>query len=135
MYRREREQKPAAIDERTVLLERPARALRGLGLSMLPAKGGNAVRHVAAFQDRRVRRACSLALDRDALLAFDGGLASGSVGPAFAADALPPSELAGHPLHEHAPAAARALLEAAGALDLTFRVQTPTSRRCADSAA
>lgn len=125
VYRREREQKPAAIDERTVLLERPARALRGLGLSMLPAKGGNAVRHVAAFQDRRVRRACSLALDRDALLAFDGGLASGSVGPAFAADALPPSELAGHPLHEHAPAAARALLEAAGALDLTFRVQTP----------
>ena len=125
VYRPAGEQEPVTIDERAVLLGRPSHALRGLGLSMLPAKGGKAVRHVEAFQDRRVRRACSLALDRDALLALDGGLASGPVGPAFAADALAPAELAGHPLHQHEPAAARALLEAAGALDLAFHVQTP----------
>ncbi len=125
VYRREGEQEPAAIDERAVLLQRASHTLRGLGLSMLPGKGGNTVRHVQAFQDRRVRRACSLALDRDALLALDGGMASGPVGPAFAADALPVGELAGHPLHQYAPAAAHALLEAAGALDLAFHVQMP----------
>src|SRR5690606_13136298 len=78
---------------------------------------------VEAFQDQRVRRAISLGLDRRALLELDGSAPTGPVGPAHAGDALPVAELQAHELLQHNPEEARALLDAAGAVDLEFRVQ------------
>jgi len=109
---------------------RPARDLRGLALSLLPGAaddGPEAGRRAAAFQDQRVRSALALALDRDILLAAGASL-SGPVGPAFRADALPATELAEHPLYQHAPTEARALLEAAGQVDLPFRLTSSDGR-------
>ena len=51
--------------------QRPARRMRGLGMSLLPMKNGANVRHVPAFQDARVRRAVGMALEREPLLALD----------------------------------------------------------------
>jgi peptide/nickel transport system substrate-binding protein len=98
---------------------------RGLGLSLLPQRGGAAVRHVEAFQDQRVRRAIALALNRPSLLALDTAVTSGPVGPAHVADALPADELDAHELYQWNAAEARALLSAAGHEGLTFRVQIP----------
>ena len=119
---------PEGAVVRTV--DRPARSLRGFALSLLPGAGNEdpeATRRAAAFQDQRVRRALALALDREALLA-DGDRPSGPVGPAFRADALPPDELAAHALYQHAPTEARALIEAAGQLDLPFRLSAADAR-------
>jgi len=105
--------------------ERPTFGLLGLGLSLLPEKGGRTVRFTPAFQDERVRRAIAVALDRQAIQERFGGTLSGPVGPAHGADALPEAELAAHPLYRHDPAEARALLEAAGHSQLAFRLQAP----------
>jgi peptide/nickel transport system substrate-binding protein len=75
------------------------------------------------MQDARVRRAVSLALDRQAIAATEGGEISGPIGPAHALDALPGDELQKHPLYQHDPAEARALLEAAGQRELTFALE------------
>ncbi len=106
-----------------VRITRPSHRQRGLGLSLLGRKDGQTVRWVEAFQDDRVRRAVSLGLDRDALLELDGSQISGPVGPAHAGDALPAQELETHQLLQHDPSEARALLTAAGAEELSFRVQ------------
>ena len=70
-----------------------------------------------------------MAIDRESLAERFGGRVSGPVGPAFVADALPQTELAGHRLYRHAPAESRRLLEAADAEELDFRVQTSTNLR------
>lgn len=123
------DQEAAVGREDIVLLARAGFGMLALGLSLLPEKGGRRVRSVAAFQDGRVREAVSLAIDREALTAQFGGRLSGPVGPAFVADALPRTELAGHRLYRHAPAEARSLLKAAEAEGLEFRVQTSTNLR------
>jgi ABC-type transport system substrate-binding protein len=114
----------AATARRDVMrVTRPSRGMRGLGLSLLGQKDSRPVRYVEAFQDERVRRAVSRALDREALNELDGAMLSGPVGPAHAGDALPVSELAAHELLTHDPADARALLQAAEAEHLAFRIQ------------
>jgi peptide/nickel transport system substrate-binding protein len=105
--------------------QRPARRMRGLGLSLLPSKNGATVRYVAAFQDARVRRAVGMALDREPLLALDKSYTSGPVGPAHAGEAIPEQELLGHPLYKRDASEARQLLLAAGAEGLTFRLAVP----------
>ncbi|MDP6605129.1 MAG: ABC transporter substrate-binding protein [Dehalococcoidia bacterium] len=115
--------------EGQVVLERPGFGMLGLGLSLLGEKAGQRVRFVAPFQDGRVRRALSMAIDRvDLAERFDGSV-SGPVGPAHRADALPDTELAADPLYTHDPEEARRLLDAAGASDLAIRIQTPTDER------
>ncbi|GMU40981.1 MAG: hypothetical protein AMXMBFR23_18470 [Chloroflexota bacterium] len=108
-----------------VEVSRPAQVLRGLAFSLL-AHGDDASRQRAEFfQDQRVRRAAAFALDHDAIRAIDDAYLSGPVGPAHAGDALSEEELSEHPLYQHDPAEARALLSAAGALDLPLRLSHP----------
>ncbi len=128
----------AASRETLRPLTRPGTGLIGLGLSLVPEKGGLAVSHVPQFQDQRVRRAVARSLDRAALLDATGGQTSGPVGPAFAADALPAQELEEHDLYRVDLDDARALLEAAGAVELPFNLRTPDQspeREIADAVA
>jgi len=110
-----------------VTLRRSARAVRGLGLSLLGGKtsGEPEVRFVEAFQDPRVRQAISHALNREALVEHDAGVLAGPVGPAHGEDALPIDELRDHPLYRYAPEESRALLDAAGHAGLSFRIDVP----------
>ncbi len=101
-------------------VRRASRRLRGLGFSLAPRKGASGPAAVSPFQDARVRRAAALALDRGALLALDDSTPSGPIGPAHAMDALPPDQLAKHPLYQRDPGQARALLAAAGHDGLAF---------------
>ena len=116
---------PPPIPTDARLARRPARRLRGLGLSLLPSKNGVTVRAVEAFQDQRVRKAVALSLDRNALRALDDAYTAGPVGPAHAGDALPVAELDGHELYRRDPASARALLSAAGHDGLSFHLAFP----------
>ena len=103
-----------------------ARARRGL--SLVGTKGGKRVRHQPAFRDERVRRALFLALDYRRISAREGVAAAyptGPVSPSFASDALPPAELAAHPLFGHDPAEAQRLLAAAGVPGLAFSLEAP----------
>ncbi|MGE0227197.1 MAG: ABC transporter substrate-binding protein [Dehalococcoidia bacterium] len=128
----ERDTQPDAAGARAgaTVSKRPSRRMRGLGLSLFPQKsgptGGN-VRFVAAFQDVRVRRAISLALDRSAIAAVDAGYLSGPVGPAHAGDALPEADLLKHSLYRRDVAEARKLLDAAGRTGLEFGIEGPNT--------
>lgn len=115
--------------EGQVVLERPGFGMLGLGLSLLGEKGGQRVRFLPAFQDGRVRRAVSMAIDRAELAELFDGQVSGPVGPAHRADALPDGELAADPLYTHDPGEARRLLEAAEVPGLAIRIQTPIDER------
>ncbi len=109
-------------------LTRSTRRVRGLGLSLVGTKGDSRVRFHPAFQDERVRRALFRTLDYQLISALEGAVAdhpTGPVGPSFAADALPPVELAAHPLFSHDPGEARRLLEAAGVPGLEFALEAP----------
>lgn len=111
-------------DGRT-LVRRPAMRMRGLGLSLVPRKDGRDVRAVPAFQDQRVRRALSLAIDRAVLRGLDNAFPTGPVGPAHATDALPPDELNAHALLQYRPEESAQLLRAAGHEGLAFTVVHP----------
>jgi ABC-type transport system substrate-binding protein len=102
---------------------RPARALIGLGLSLLPSKGGVPTHHIEAFQDERVRRAVSHSLDRTALAEIADGMVASAVGAAHSADSLSEGELAADPLHRLDPGESAMLLAAAGYQGLAFRIQ------------
>ncbi len=104
---------------------RAARVLVGLGMSLLPQKGGIATRYVEAFQDGRVRRAVSQALDRGSIAAAVGGVAATPVGNAHVADSLTSAELASVPFQRHDPAGSVALLRAAGREQLAFALEVP----------
>ena len=106
-----------------VTARRISRRMRGLGFSLMPQKGTAQTRSIPAFQDERVRRAASLALDRQVLIALDGGVLTGPVGPAHSADALSDEELRKHPLYRHDPAEAKRLLDAAGKSGLAFTLE------------
>jgi len=108
------------VDARQI--RRPARSLIGLGLSMLPSKGGIPTHSVEAFQDERVRRAVSHALDRAAIAETAGGLVASPVGAAHGADSLPGGELAMHPFQRADAAESTALLAAADQEGLDFRM-------------
>ena len=113
-------------DART--LTRSTRRARGVGLSLVGTKGGKRVRYQPAFRDERVRRALFLALDYRRISAREGVAAAyptGPVSPSFASDALPPAELAAHPLFGHDPAEAQRLLAAAGVPGLAFSLEAP----------
>lgn len=114
---------------------RAARSLIGLGLSLLPSKGGAPTRHVEAFQDERVRRAVSHALDRAAIAEDAGGLVATPVGAAHEADSLPGGELATHSFQRPDRGESEALLAAAGQEGLGFRmlvVDDPSLRPTAE---
>ncbi len=108
--------------------ERSSKRARGLGLSLVAAKGGRDVRFHPAFQDQRVRRAVALSLDREAIAAYDDAVVAGPVGPAFAADALDPDDLDRHELFQHDPREATLLLQAAGHEDITFTLEAPLTQ-------
>ena len=110
------------------VVERSSRRARGLGLSLVSAKGGRDVRFHPAFQDQRVRRAVALSLDHEAIAAYDDAIAAGPVGPAFAADALDPLALGRHELFQHDPREATRLLQAAGHEDITFTLEAPQTQ-------
>ena len=110
------------------ILARSSRRARGLGLSLVGAKGGRMVRFDPALQDQRVRRALALALDREAIAAYDQSTHAGPVSPAFAADALDPTDLAEHELFQHDPREAASLLQAAGHEGLTFALEGPLAQ-------
>lgn len=107
------------------VMRRASRGLAGLGLSMIGQKGGAQVRYVAAFQDERVRRAVSRALDYTALAARIDGVTSGPVSPAFGPDALTEREVREHEIYQRDLDAVHALLSAAGHQELNFRIEVP----------
>ena len=116
------------------VLARSARRIRGLGLSLAGPGNGARAEVRAAFQDERVRRAVFRSIAHDAIARLGDGAGAahphrrhGPVDPSFGADALPPGELAAHPLYDHDRADARRLLGAAGASGLAFAITAPSA--------
>lgn len=115
--------KPQDGHGQVVTAKRVSRRMRSVGFSLLAQKGTAQTRAIPAFQDERVRRAASLAIDRQFLIAMDGSALTGPVGPAHAAEALPEDELRKHPLYRHDPEQAKQLLDAAGKSGLGFALE------------
>jgi peptide/nickel transport system substrate-binding protein len=105
-------------DDSLTLIEQPTTDYYLLGLNCA----------VAPFDDVRVRQALSLAIDRQAVLDavfFGAGQVSGPVVPTMGEWALPVNELPNYAVDRDA---ASALLEEAGASDLSFSITVGADR-------
>ena len=105
----------------------PSKELIYLGLSMDNYKGGKQVKFIKAFQNPKVRKALSMALDRKKLSEEFNGFLSGPIPPSFPLDSLNVNELGLNEFMRFDPDTAAVLLEESGYKGLEFRIDLPNS--------